>query len=147
MVFCYHKPSMKSHDKRIVSELRAAGVTGYGMKKFAIRYLPKVIHKDEHIKGVVYGRYKEKDGPSLNEGALIATDLRVIFLDRKPGYTKNEEVTYDVVSGVKKTTAIFTAVTLHTRLGDYSLRFVNAKCASIFVRYVEERRLQSAPST
>lgn len=114
------------------------------MQKFAVKHLPKVIHKKEHIKAVVYGRYKEKDGPSFSEGLLVATNLKILFLDHKPGYTKTEEITYGIVSGVNQTTAVFSAVTLRTRLGDYSIRFANAKCTANFVRYVENRRLEKA---
>lgn len=141
----YNTDSMKAiteHEKRIRQELLAAGVTKYGMKKFAIKYLPKVIHENEHIKGIVYGRYSVKGGTGFYEGTLVATDLRVIFLDHKPGYTKKDIITYDVVSGIKTTTAIFSAVTLHTRLGDFTIRFANPKCAGIFKKYIEIRRLE-----
>lgn len=132
-----------THKQRINKELKAAGVTWFGMIKFAIRYLHKIVHEDEHIKGVVYGRYSDKFGGSnWNEGTLIATDLRVMFLDHKPGFTNLDELTYDVVSGVSLTKAIFSAVTLRTRLGDYMIRFANERCAEIFVDYVEERRLE-----
>ncbi len=131
------------HEQRIKQELKKVGVTKFGMLKFAIRYLPQVIHKNEHIHGIVYGRYKDREGNlKFNEGALVATDRKIIFLDHKPGYTKTEEITYDVVSGIQRTTAFFSAVVLNTRLGDYSIRFANPKCASIFVTYIEERRLE-----
>jgi hypothetical protein len=93
-----------THKQRIDKELKAVGVTWYGMLKFSVHHLPKIIHEDEHIKGVVYGRYRDRSGGSnWNEGMLIATDLRVIFLDHKPGFTKIDEITYDVVSGVSIT--------------------------------------------
>ena len=132
------------HEERIKQELKDAGVTRFGMLKFAVKDLPSIIHKKEHINGVVYGRYGEKTGSlTLVEGMLVATDHRIIFVDHKPGYTSTDEITYDVVSGVKKTTAVFSAVTLHTRIGDYTIRFANSRCAAIFVRYVEKRRLES----
>ncbi len=137
------KQALSPHDQRIRQEAMAVGVTSYGMKKFAIHYLPKVIHENEHIKGIVYGRYTDKvGGNNWNEGMLIATDLRIIFLDHKPGFTTADELTYDAVVGINITTALFSAVTLHTRLGDYKIRFANTKCAGIFVEYVEERRLE-----
>ena len=133
------------HEERIKKELQSVGVTPYGMKKFVIKYLPKVIHKDEHIFGVVYGRYKDKQGTiTLNEGMLVATDKRIIFIDHKPGFTDMDEVTYDAVSGIKLTQAVFTAVILHTKIDNYEIRFANPKCANVFVRYVEQRRLESA---
>lgn len=136
------KPT-EEHVKRIKKELKDAGATAYGLAKFSSKYLPNVIHPEEHVKAVVYGRYRE-DGGLLNfaEGMLVATERRVIFLDHKPGYTKTDEVSYDIVSGVQESSAGFTAVTLHTKICDYTLRFVNDKCANNFVKYVERRRLE-----
>lgn len=133
------------HEERVYQELRAVGVTSFGLKKFSVKYLPKIIHDKEHVKGAVYGRYNDKAGMPLNEGLLVATDLRIIFLDHKPGFTKTDEITYEVVSGVSKITAIFSSVTLRTRLGDFTVRFAKSKAADIFVRYVEERRLETNP--
>lgn len=131
--------------QRIRRELKAAGVTTFGRLKFASRFLPQVLHQDEHIKGVVYGRYTEGTGLlRWAEGMLIATDCRVIFLDRKPGFEAMDELTYDVVSGVQKSYAWpFASVTLHTRIGNYSLRFANKRCIDTFMHYVEKRRLES----
>lgn len=131
-----------NHKQRIVDELTKAGVSKFGLKKFTIRYLPEVIHEHEHIKGIVYGRYSENGGPAFTEGVLVATDLRVVFVDHRPGYTKTDEFTYDVVSGVKLSTALLSAVTLHTRLGDFTVRYASPKSAAIFVRYIEKRRLE-----
>ena len=135
------------HEQRIKQELKAAGVSHFGMAKFSIKYLPKVIHENEHVGGVIYGRYKDKSGGSspLNEGVLVATNFRIIFLDHKPGYTAFDELTYQVVSGLQKSTAAFAStVTLHTRITDYVLRFANPKCADIFIAYVEQQRLERA---
>lgn len=130
---------MKDKDRRdrIKIELRAAGASPYGLLKMESRYLPEVIHDDEHIKGVVYGLY---DG---GLGMLVATDHRVLFLDRKPMFMTLDEATYDAVSGVRlNRSGIFNATTLHTRLGDYRLSYVNRKCARKFVKYIESRRLE-----
>jgi general stress protein 26 len=37
---------------------------------------------------------------------------------------------------------LFASLTLHTRLGDYVLRYVNEKSARKFVEYIEKRRLE-----
>lgn len=131
--------------ERVKQELKEAGVTHYGLAKFATHFLPKVIHDDEHIGGAVYGRYTAGTGLlRWTEGMLIATDRRVIFLDRKPGFEAMDEITYDVVSGAQKSFAWpFSAITLHTRLGNYTLRFANTYCIDKFMRYIEKRRLES----
>ena len=135
----------KQEAQRIQQELEPAGATTFGRLKFASRFLPQVLHKGEHIKGVVYGRYAEGTGLlQWVEGMLIATDRRVIFLDRKPGFEALDELTYDVVSGVQKSYAWpFASVTLHTRIGNYTLRFANKRCIDSFMHYVEKRRLES----
>lgn len=132
------------HKKRVRAEVKQAGATGFGLTKFSVRYLPKVIHEGEHIHGIVYGRYRDPKGPSFNEGLLVATENRVIFIDHKPGFTKVDELGYHIVSGVELSTAVFSAITLHTRVGNYELRFINPKCGRKFVEYVEGRRIEAS---
>lgn len=131
--------------QRIREELKAVGVTAFGMAKFASHFLPNVLHENEHIMGAVYGRYATGAGlQQWNEGMLIATQRRIIFLDRKPGFEIMDELTYDVVSGMQKSYAWpFASITLHTRIANYTLRFANKACIDSFMRYVEERRVES----
>lgn len=123
---------------RIAAELKAVGAGNLALHTPEGRALLQVIHEDEHIGGIVYGRYSE------GLAWLIATDKRVIFMDKKPLFATTDEITYDIVTGTKMSRAgFFTSVTLHTRVTDYSIRFVKSKCAKIFVRYIESRRLES----
>ncbi len=130
--------------KRIRKELIKAGMTAYGLRKFNTHYLPSLIRNDEHIHGVVYGRYIEGAGfLSWADHMMIATEHRIVSFNHKPGYTDDDIITYDVVNGVDSSTAgFFTAITLDTRVGKVGLRFVNKRCAKIFVGYVEKRRLE-----
>jgi hypothetical protein len=100
-------------------------------------YLPAIIHPDEEIGGVVYGHHPE------GFAMLVATDRRIIFLDKKPMFEVEDEVTYDVVSGVSIGHAGFgSTVVLHTRIKDYPIRTYNLKCAYGFVEYIEARCLE-----
>ncbi len=127
----------QAHKHRVREELIRAGVTRYGLMKNEARHLPNLIHNDEHIESVAYGRYK--NGSAM----LVATDKRVIFLDRKALITIFDELTYEVVAGVTvEMHGPFANVNLHTRLGDYAVRFVNQPCATRFVDFIERRRLQ-----
>ena len=126
------------HARRIIQELKAVGVTRHGLAKPESRELPGVIHDDEHIGGVIYGQI----GSAIS-AMLIATDHRVIFLNKQPFSNTTDELTYDVVSGVKSSTAgPFTSVVLHTRISDYTFRYVNSNCARIFIKYIENKRLE-----
>lgn len=127
---------------RIQHELRKAGVSRYGMTKLAVRYLHNVIDNNEHIGGVVYGRYADNGGViTLNAGLLAATDKRIIFLDHKPGYTRTDDIPYDTIGEIELTTAVFSTVTLFAGAAIYKIRFANNNCARKFVRYVEKMRL------
>lgn len=131
---------LTEHETRVRDELIQAGFTKGGLRKFTAKYLPQVIGEDEHIGGAVHGRYSETSKGPLNwvEGMLVATDKKVMFIDHKPGYTDVDEITYFVVAGVKYVSAWpFAAVTLHTRMGDFTLKFASPICAKKFVKYVE----------
>lgn len=137
------KPKITVPSKaRILDELKRRGVSRYGLLKLGIRFLPKVIHPFEHIQAVVYGR---NDSGSV---MLIATDTRIIYLDKKPLFVNYDEITYDVVAGVTFGHAgISSTVTLHTRMGDYKIRTLNSDCASKFVNYIEWRCLREGRFT
>ena len=123
------------HRKRIMSELREAGITSWGMLKLETRKLPQIIHEDEEIGGIAYGR---TTGDKVGSAMLIATNKRILFLDAKPFFTTSDEIAYRVVSGVKiNSVGPFSSVTLHTRIRDYGLRFVNQRCARIFETFIE----------
>jgi general stress protein 26 len=122
------------HYKRVRSELKDAGMTKYGFFKLATDHLPELIHENEHIKGVIYGRLQGK----MDSVMLVATDKRILFVDYKPFYKNADEITYEVVSGVNLTViGLHAGVVLHTRVKDYALRFVNIECAEKFTHYIE----------
>ncbi len=128
----------QSHKDRIRQELKEAGATHYALMRAESRYLAQIIHLDEHIGGVVYGRIEGEFS------MLVATNKRVLFLQKMALYTTTDELTYDVVSGVKSNdVGLFSSVTLHTRINDYAIRFANTKCVHRFVNYIESRRVEN----
>jgi len=129
---------MDERAKQLRSELQAVGAGSVALRTPEARRLATLLHPNEHIGGVVYGRY------SAGLAWLVATDQRVLFIDSKPLFTTTDELTYDVIAGIKSNHAgPFSSVILHTRLGDYAIRFVNRKCARIFIAYIEARQLES----
>jgi general stress protein 26 len=126
-----------THTRRVRDELIKAGMTRYGLMKGESRHLPGLIHEDEHIGGVVYGRAEK------GSAMLVATDKRVLYLDHKVMFNRSDELSYDIVSGVSNNIQPgYAGVVLHTRLGDFELKFVNLKCARRFVRFVEQKRIE-----
>lgn len=109
-------------------------MTTYGQFKMSSRHLPKIIEKDEHIEGVVYGWR----GGGL--AMLVATNERIIYIERRPFFTSVDDLSYDIVAGVRVMDAgIFPSLDLHTRMGDYVLTYVNTRCAHRFAKYIESR--------
>lgn len=130
------KPSAAVY-AQIKAELRRGGAVAYDLWLPETHYLPHIIHDGERIMATVYGRYKG------GRGVLVATDQRVIFLDKKPGWLRADEMTFAVIGGVRRTRiGPVGTVTLRTRLGDYSLRTFNQKNAANFVDYIENQCLQ-----
>lgn len=135
--FRHAEPPTPQALSRVKAELRVHGAVAYDLWLPETHYLPRVIHEDEHIMGTVYGRYKG------GRGVLVATDQRVLFLDKKPGWMRCDEITFAVIGGVTRTKiGPMGNVTLHTRLGDYTLRTFNQKNAENFADYIEARCLQ-----
>jgi len=126
-----------SQRERVIKELKGLGLSRSGLSSTEARYLLQIIHTDEHIGGVVFGHSKE------GFAMLVATDRRVIFIDKKPFFVNEDEVNYYVVSGVSFKQAGFgSTVTLHTRVRDYSLQTFNKKCAISFVEFIEAHCLE-----
>lgn len=124
------------HRARVRSELKQVSISSFGLLRSEARYLPEIIYDDETIGGAIYGI--DQNGWCM----LVATEKRVIYLDKKPFFITKDIITYDVVSGVQSNVVgPFSTVTLNTRSGGYSLRFVNAGAASTFASYIEKRRL------
>jgi uncharacterized pyridoxamine 5'-phosphate oxidase family protein len=126
--------ALSAHQSRIQRELARVGVSQYGQLKMSSRYLFNILHEDEHIQGCVYGR------GDRGLAMLVATDMRIIYIDRKPFYVSTDELTYDVVNGIRSESQMFfSTIVLHTRIGSYALRYVNLNCARIFVECIERR--------
>ncbi len=125
-----------SHNDRVKQELEAVGMTKYGFIKAESRHLPGVIQDDEHIGGVIYGRDEH------TSAMLVATNKRLLFLDHKLFFKKTEEISYDAVSGISyNKQGEYAAVTVHSKFGDFTLRFVNTRLANHFVHFVENIRV------
>jgi hypothetical protein len=128
---------MKAKRQRLITELKALGVSSFGLMYSEMNQLADILHDNEVLKGVVYGRYT--DGFAV----LAATDRRVLFIDKKPLLLKADEITYGLVGGVSfgKVGPLAT-VTLHTRIGDYKIKTLNFVSAQYFIDFIEERCLE-----
>jgi hypothetical protein len=125
------------HQQRIRQHLLAAGVTKAALYKPQIRKLYQTIHPDERIEAAVYS--------SLGSGTaiLIATDRRVIYVERRAFSYVFDEFTYDIVSGVAlRKQGLFYTLVLHTPINNFTIRTTNRAAAEGIVTCMEIRRIE-----
>lgn len=128
----------KVHRARIERELKAAGVSYFALSSAEAKYLPSIIHHNEHVSAAVFGRCK------TGLVMLVATDKRIIFLDKKPLFANEDEINFQAVNGISWGAVGFGAtVNLHTRVVDYHIRTLSRKSAEIFAHYIENRCLEN----
>lgn len=134
---------LEPHQRSIEDELKDAGADAYDLLLPETHLLPLIIQPDETIIGIVYGRYKKHQPvgePVIGRGALVATDKRVLLVDKKPGFYNCDDIAYRAVSAVSYTSAGPAAnVELHTRLGDIDVRTFNKQCGKFFSHAVETK--------
>ena len=145
------KERWQQHVEQIYANLKRLGANSYDMHLPETNALPYIIRAEEDIKGIIYGRYRTMDSNasatrarSAGRGILAVTNHRVVFLDKKPTFMHYDEIPLDLISGVTFTKAgIASRVRLHTRMGDYTVRTFNQRCANIFIHAIEAERLVS----
>lgn len=69
---------------------------------------------------------------------IVVTNLRVIYLNQMPFFTKMDEVGYGIVTGITSDQGLWAVtVTLHTGIGTFMVHGVNHIAAEKFVEAVE----------
>ena len=133
------------HKRQVYADLRKIGADNYDMWLPETNYLPSILHADEQLIGVVYGRYQQKgrygEEPktlSTGRGMLAVTNQRILFLDKKPMFLRSDTIPRAIVSGITFSKTLFGAyIGLHTRAGDFSIRTYNPRAAEHFVEAVK----------
>ncbi len=138
------------HAERVKKELVQAGLSKIAMFRFSTAFAHKIIRADEHIHAAVYGHREVEPGGifGYEEGLIIATNQRIIYLVHRPGFTKTDEMGYDMVRGVKISYAgMFCSIQLHTlhgKIGTFKLAFARRRPARRFVDFVNEHSISKS---
>lgn len=128
--------------------LRRIGAVLYDLWLPETSTLPLVIQPGETVQGIVYGRYKHDEFSHvlIGRGALIATDQRLILLDKKPFYLRYEEIAYESVTGAMYGKAgPAGTVTVCSRTANISIRTFNQRAAHAFVKALEYNLFSRRP--
>jgi hypothetical protein len=127
--------------------LRQLGAVTYDIKLPETKAMLRTLKPGEEINGVIWGKYSRTTPTEVivGRGALIVTSERIILINKKPMFSKVDEIAYRVISGVSYTKAgIAGTVTLNTRVGDIQVRTLNKKCVDNFVRAIDAILIGSA---
>lgn len=128
----------------VLTSLRLLGANEYDLLLPETRCLPHILEPGEVIIGAVYGRYKKGMEKLVGRGLAVVTDRRIILVDKKPLFEQADDITFRVISGIDYgTVGPIATITLHTRMGDISIRTFNKHCARQFVQAVQDMLYQS----
>jgi hypothetical protein len=128
---------LRIHRERINSRLRELGADAFDLALPETMTLPLVLRPNEQVTGIVYGRYKETGGP-VGRGALVATENRVLLVDRKILSMRCDEIDHGALTAISyNKVGPVTTITLHSRFGDISIRTFNWRCAQSFIADME----------
>ena len=129
----------EQHIERVYRDIIRLGANAYDRLLPETRALPGIIHPDEALRGIVYGRYTwQTEHSVVGHGALVATDRRVLLVNNKPLFAESDEIGYRAISAVSYSRVWpLCVVVLHTRVGDIHIRTFNDVCARTFVGCIE----------
>lgn len=137
----FQSPSISPREHRIVIELHNVGIDHYQRLGPEGQVLFALLRPNEHIGGVLYGHHET--GTAL----MVATNQRLMFIDKKPFFLKIDEIGYESLHAVNYETIGFLAtVTLLSSGQDYRMRTNHLKSAQEFVQYVELKSLEQPGS-
>jgi hypothetical protein len=124
---------MISH-RELTRQIRLAGFHNTLIGWSAIRQLPVLLDDNEVIQRVVSGLYEG------GHGVLVATDKRMIFLDKKIMSCRIEDVHYDMVSDVEHFLGILTArIKVHCISGTIELTSLSHHQVRAMAVFVDAR--------
>ncbi|HWT39898.1 MAG TPA: PH domain-containing protein [Dongiaceae bacterium] len=121
------------HTALIRNHLREVGLNRFDLLKPETFTIAKILHKDETILGAIVG-HVDNGGSAL----IAITNLRVIYLDQIPLFSKMDEINQATIAGVSSNGNRWgNEVILYTSMGSFRLQGVNTTAATIFVKAVE----------
>jgi hypothetical protein len=93
----------------VIHQLEQLGVRPGRLFLGEVRTLPRILLPDENIEMFMSGRYEA--GPAI----LVATNKRLILVDKKPFNLSIEDIPYDMISEVQYSMQAFNAkITIHS---------------------------------
>lgn len=123
----------------IHTALRLLGADRYDLLLPETHHLAQLLRAGEIPIGAIYGKYHADTVPHAGRGLLVTTNRRLMLIDKKPLFLQFDDIPFDMVSGVQYRRGFgIEIVILNTRMGNITMRTLNAQCAQRFVQTVED---------
>lgn len=120
--------------REINHQLRACGARTNILSKGEARCLPTIIHPGETIRAFVYGSHP------AGFGMMVATDRRLLYVNKVFFDTKIDEVMYASVAAVEYDLGIrYGKLKIYTRAKDFEFKYINKRYLRPFVTFVNEQ--------
>lgn len=107
-------------------------------KNRAVKELPNILYDDEHVGNITHGGHFYYGYIGVKNGILVATDSRVLFIDKGLIYGVNADAfLYKEITSIKiKHWPLFDEIVLYTRAGEFEIRGILKEDAKNFCEYV-----------
>lgn len=118
----------------IKAQLRFIGAGKFILARGEIRELPGILWDDEQILKVAYGIHEG------GTGLLLATDKRLLFVDKRFFHLRCDEIPYDFIMGAKFKLGMFTGtLIIPSRVSDLELKGIPKRQAREFAEFIDEK--------
>lgn len=122
----------------VKKQLKQIGANQYILSRSEIRYLPRILLDDEIIHEYVNGTY------SGGFGVLIATNKRLLFVDKKIFDFLVDDIPYSMVSAVEYDLGMFWGrITVFSRAKDFRFKRTRKDRTMQFARFIESKMMKS----
>ncbi len=113
-------------------QMRMLGYGGFLLSRGEVRELPSLLREGEKIEQAIYGGYEG------GFGMMVATNHRLMFIDRRFFHKHISEIPYPAISAVElDTNAIRGSVTIFARGSAISLHGISNKHARNFFNFID----------
>lgn len=124
--------------QEVRTQLRAVGASSYQLAKQEIVELAKLLGHSENIQAFMYGFY------DAGYGMLVATNRRILFIDKRFYNLKVEDIPYAVVNSVEYHLGFFFGTAkLYTRAQNFYFWWVKKRDLLNFCEYVDGKMLEA----
>lgn len=124
--------------KTLKKQLADLKLRGWLFGRAEIKELRRLLNPDEIVKQCAYGYY---NGGS---GILVATNERVLLIDKQPLYTNIEEMKYESIRGVEcHQKSMQALISIHTSMKRLRFRSFSDARLKLMEDYITERALEA----